>query len=235
MQQCRRRPWRSRHLPGDDRAMRIPWDGDPELTAVVKRYVDTGTTQPARYLKLLHGNALSLRGSDRIAFTRAMGDDARQITDHELSTLLDSEWRSRLTAAWLIALDRRTLFRDRLGELLLDSQLVYAGQGYCLALARFETAADADILSAYLDKYLPQAGRHYDQHWAIGALLHLDECLSGHRADRFLTPGGMWQHSATSRHDPAEQHRHIDRLCAFAGECMHATTGNQRDTPGDPA
>jgi hypothetical protein len=200
--------------------MRLPWDGDPELTAIVKRYVDTGTTEPARYLKLLHGNVLGLHGSDRTAFMRAMGDDSRRITDHELSTLLDSEWRSRLTAAWLIGLDRRTHFRDRLGQLLLDSQLVYAGQGYCLALARFGTTADADLLCAYLDKYLPQVGRHYDQHWAIGALLHLDERLGGHRASRFLAPDGLWQHSATSRHDPAEQHRHIGRLCAFASECL---------------
>jgi hypothetical protein len=132
--------------------MRIPGPDDPELLAAVRRYVDSGS---ARYLKLLHGNALDMSGMDRTEFADAMGRDARQITDRELGTLLDSEWRSRLTAAWLIGLDRRTRFRDRLGELLLGSELVYAGQGYCLALARFETATHADILCAYLDKYLP--------------------------------------------------------------------------------
>jgi len=121
-------------------------------------------------MKLLGGNLLDWDGPDRTAFMRDIGRDAQQITDHELSTLLDSEWRSRLTAAWLIGLNRRTQFRDRIGALLLESQLVYAGRGYCLALARFETAADADLLCAYLDRYLPRTDLEYDQHWAIGAL-----------------------------------------------------------------
>jgi hypothetical protein len=215
--------------------MRFPRPDDPELLAAVRRYVNAGpATQPGRYQKLLDGNALVMNSTDRTGFEHAIGHDARQVTDHELSTLLDSEWRSRLTAAWLIGLDRRTQFRDRLGATLLDSELVYAGQGYCLALARFETATDADILCAYLDKYLPQLDRYYEQHWAIGALLHLDERLGSKHADRFLAPGGLWDRSVTSRNDPAEQHRHLARLCAFADDCMHASD-DQRDTPGNPA
>jgi Family of unknown function (DUF6000) len=215
--------------------MRYPTPDDPELWAAIRRYVDTGSdTQLGRYLKLLHGNALDMTGTDRTEFKFAIGRDARQITDRELSTLLDSEWRSRLTAAWLIGLDRRMHFRNRLGEMLLDSELVYAGQGYCLALARFETSADADILCAYLDKYLPQLDRHYDQDWAIGALLHIDERLASNRADRFLTSGGLWERFAKSRSVPAEQHRYLTRLCAFADECMR-TPGPQPDRPGNAA
>src|SRR5262249_60536331 len=135
-------------------------------------------------LKLLHGNALDMSGTERTEFESAMGRDARQITDRELSTLLDSEWRSRLTAAWLIGLDRRTHFRDRLSEMLLDSELVYAGQGYCLALARFETGADADILCAYLDRYLPQLDRHYDQHWPSA------RCCTSMSASAATAPAG---------------------------------------------
>ncbi len=179
-------------------------------------------------MKLLGGHLLDWDGPDRTTFMRDMGRDAQQITDHELSTLLDSEWRSRLTAAWLIGLDRRTQFRDRIGALLLESHLVYAGRGYCLALARFGTAADTDLLCAYLDRYLPRTDLEYDQHWAIGALLHLDERLGSHHADRFLTPGGLWEKSATSRYDPAERHHHLAGLCAFADECMRAA-GPQRD------
>jgi hypothetical protein len=151
-----------------------------------------------------------------------------------LYPLLDSECRSRLTAAWLIGLDRRTQFPDRLEKMLLDSEVVYAGQGYCLALARFETSADAGILCAYLDKYLPQLDCYCDQHWAIGALLHLDERLGSKHADRFLAPGGLWGKSATSQDDLAEQHRRLARLCAFADDCMRAF-GDQRDPPGNPA
>jgi Family of unknown function (DUF6000) len=207
--------------------MRYPGADDPELLAAVRRYVDSGS---ARYSKLLHGNALDMSGTDRTEFESAMGRDARKVSDRELGTLLDSEWRSRLTAAWLIGLDRRTHFRDRIGEMLLDSELVYAGQGYCLALARFETAVDADILSAYLDRYLP-LDRPCDQNWAIGALLHLDERLGANRADRFLIPGGLWEKSVTSRNDPAEQRRFIARLCAFADECMRGLIGRPEAAP----
>jgi hypothetical protein len=151
-----------------------------------------------RYLTLLGGRPLGISGAAGAEFERRLGRDARQVTDRELSTLLDSEWRSRITAAWLIALDCRTQFRGRLGEMLLDSELVYAGQGYCLALARFGTDADADTLCAYLDKYLPQLDRFYDQHWAMGALLYLDERLGSKHASRFLTQGGLWDKSPMS-------------------------------------
>jgi hypothetical protein len=216
--------------------MRFARPDDPELWAAITRYVGrwSGTRVPPRYGNLLNGSLLDLDGPEHIAFMHDMGRDARQTSDHELSTLLDSDWRPCLTAAWLIGLDRRTQFRDRIGAQLLESGLVFAGQGYCLALARFETSADSDILCAYLDKYLPQLDRHYDQHWAIGALLHLDERLGANRAGRFLTPGGLWDKSATSRHDPAERHRHLTRLCAFADECMRAA-GPECDTPGDLA
>lgn len=201
--------------------MRHPRPEDPELWTAVRRFVDPGfPDRPGRYMKLLGGRLLDWHDPERAVFMHDLGRDARQITDRELSTLLDSEWRSRLTAAWLIGADRRTQFRDRIGALLLESELVYAGRGYCLALARFETAADADILCAYLDRYLPRADLHYDQHWAIGALLHLDERLGSNRADRFLTPSDLWEKSATSQYDPAERHRYLTRLCAFADECM---------------
>ncbi|WP_221937985.1 DUF6000 family protein [Nocardia otitidiscaviarum] len=35
-------------------------------------------------------------------------------------------------------------------QLLLADELVHAGWGYCLALARFGTPADADVLVTYL-------------------------------------------------------------------------------------
>lgn len=203
------------------------------MTAI-RRYVITGSSdRPGRYW-ILGMPVLALTDTERAEFGLALGRDARQVTDRELSTLLDSDWRSRITAAWLIGLDRRTQFRARLGELLLDSELVYAGQGYCLALARFGTAADAAILSSYLGKYLPKTDCFYDQHWAIGALLHLDGRLSSSRAGGFLEPGGLWDKSATRGQDPAEWHRHIGSLCAFADHCMSASHEHSElpDRPG---
>jgi hypothetical protein len=141
---------------------------------------------------------------------------ARQISDEELALLLDGKWRSQLTAAWLIGIGRRTRFRDRLAEMLLNSELVYSGQGYCFAFARFADESAAAALVAYLDRYLPDPDCYYDQHWAIGALLHLDERLSTEHASHFLSPEGLWARSAMRDQDPAELKEEMDRLCAFA-------------------
>ena len=108
-------------------------------------------------MRLLNGNFLALGQAKRRRFLRKLGRSARQVSDRELAILLESGWRERLTASWLIGLDRREQFRDRIGELLLASEMGYAGQGYCLALARFATPDDASLLASYLDTYLPPA------------------------------------------------------------------------------
>lgn len=161
--------------------------------------------------------------SKRRRFLRHLARSARQITDRELTTLLDSEWRSRLTASWLAGLDRREQFRDRLGELLAASELCYAGQGYCLALARFGTQADASLLATYLDSFLPQLDKRYDQDWALGALLHIDAVLDTDHAGRFVTDGGPWHQGRRTEAAPAELRTLIDQLCSAADEGMRAT------------
>lgn len=60
-------------------------------------------------------------------------------------------------------MSRRERFRERLGELLSGSELTYAGQGYCFALARLGTAKDAELLVAYLERWLPRVDCRYDQ------------------------------------------------------------------------
>ncbi|MEW1773844.1 DUF6000 family protein [Streptomyces sp. NPDC086777] len=66
------------------------------------------------------------------------------------------EWRSRLTAAWLIGVDRRASFRERLGDFLLAGEVCQSGSAFCFALARLGTHADAEILTARLDHYFPR-------------------------------------------------------------------------------
>jgi hypothetical protein len=168
-----------------------------------------------RHLTLLHGNVLhQLAPEERVNFGRELADDARHVTDDDLTRLLDDDWRSQLTAGWLIGLTRRDHYRDRLGELLLASRVTFAGQGFCFALARFGTAADARVLSAYLDRYLPQQDLRADQGWAMGALLHVDPAL----ANRHLAAWQQW----SGRPDAEAEHDLIRRLCAFADDCMHA-------------
>ncbi|GLV79928.1 DUF6000 family protein [Streptomyces hygroscopicus] len=195
--------------------MRYPTEDDPELMEAIRRYVTSGESADRRYLKLLGGQFAQHDGPDKAAFLRALVEDAHQITDHELGVLLDCEWRSRITAAWLIGISRRDQFRERLGTMLLASELVYAGQSYCFALARLGAEQDAEILTSYLDHYLPRDDCQYDQPWALGALLHIDELQGANHASRFLQPDGLWQHWAKGRFDAAVQKKRIDELSSY--------------------
>jgi hypothetical protein len=188
---------------------------------LVRRYVVWSERSGGqRYMDLMGTNPLREDEPEHDAFTAALAEDARQISDADLSSLLEFEWRSRLTAAWLIGLDQRTQFRQALGDLLLTSELVYSGQGYCFALARFGQPDDAGILAAYLDRYLPRTDRHYDQDWAMGALLHLDQKHGTAHAQRFLVPEGLWHRSAFAERDPLVCQLTTERLCLFAERLM---------------
>ncbi|MGW1179350.1 DUF6000 family protein [Kitasatospora sp. NPDC002543] len=199
--------------------MPIPASSDgPELLDVVDRYVKPATHGISRYLHLLHGNFARDAESERAPFLRSLSAAAREITDEELEILLRREWRSRLTASWLIGFDHRVHFRDVLGDLLLASQLCFAGQGYCFALARFGTDEDARHLAAYLDRYLPRPDCQFDQHWAISALLHIDGRTGSEHSARFLAPGGLWHQWSEARFRPSAPGRFMDGLCALAAD-----------------
>lgn len=207
--------------------MRYPRPSDTELMTAINRFVNPGNGPDRRYLTLLHGNLLALNTAERKSFGASLAEAAQLITDHELSILLDSEWRSRLTAAWLIGLDRRVQFRQRLASLFMASELCFTGQGYSFALTRFGEHQDADILLEYLQHYLPRLDCHYDQHWAIGALMNLDEQHSVDRTRQLTAPGGLWDNSAMSRLDPVHWKARIADLCAFAEACMRFRTAEQ--------
>ncbi|MFD3532527.1 DUF6000 family protein [Streptomyces sp. NPDC058664] len=198
--------------------MRYP-NEDPELFALVHRYVAPNR----RYLKL-GGHIRRTSDPERTEFVRALGEDAGAITPGELAILLEGGWRERRTAAWLIAVARRTEFRERLGELLLASEVCFAGSDYCVTLASFGTPADADLLAAYLDRYLRRPDLYYDQPAAMGALLHLDAKLRADQAARFLAPDGLWHQwidgpPRKEHHGTPESYREsISWACAFADE-----------------
>ncbi|MFE0730563.1 DUF6000 family protein [Streptomyces antibioticus] len=193
-------------------------DEEDERLRLIRRYV----TPDRRYLKV-GGVLLGMSGRDRARFMKKLGKAAGEISPRELGTLLDGGWRERKTAAWLIAVAGRTEFRERLGELLLASEGPYAGQAYCVALATFGTSADADLLVAYLDRYLPRPDLYYDQTAALGALLLLDAKVGTDRTARFLAPGGLWQQwidgpPSKERDDPDTYREFIGMLSAFADE-----------------
>ncbi|MCX4764725.1 DUF6000 family protein [Streptomyces sp. NBC_01275] len=190
---------------------------------VIERYVTRKDSDHPRYRDLKSGRVLRPGWPHAERFAWHLIDDAATITDAELEALLGYEWRSRLTAAWLIGVGRRATFRERIGDLLLASEFCFSGGGYCFALARFGTHADAEILASYLDRYLPRPDLRYDQPAALGALLRLDAHLGTHHADRFTQPDGLWDQWVNAlvhlRDDPAytvaEQRRWTDLHCDF--------------------
>ncbi|MEU9043032.1 MULTISPECIES: DUF6000 family protein [unclassified Kitasatospora] len=192
---------------------------DPELRTLVRRYV----TPDRRYLRL-GGSLMRVTGPERAKVALELGEVAGDITPHELGVLLEGGWRERKTAAWLIAVARRTEFRERLGELLLAGEGPYTGMAYCVALATFGTPADADLLAAYLDRYLRRPDLRYDQEAAMGALSHLDTKLGADQAAPFLAPDGLWHQwiegPPHKKHHGIPDHYRtvIARFCAFADE-----------------
>ncbi|MFI7359987.1 DUF6000 family protein [Streptomyces avidinii] len=194
---------------------------DPELQELVRRFV-----RPDRRYLRLGGGLHRLSAVERSTFVRDLARAACEITPTELGILFEGGWRERKTAAWLVAVAHRTEFRDLIGRLLLASGGPYAGAAYCVALARFGTAADAELLSAYLDHYLSRPDLDYDQPIVLGTLLYLDEVLGSESASRFLAPGGPWDRWLEARVvaalDPHDCRQAVQQLCAFVDETAEA-------------
>lgn len=150
------------------------------------------------YLQVLHGNHLSLAGADREAFLADARRASAEADEEGLRLLLwDANWRPRLVAAWLAGVRREARLEPLIAELLLESAVSFAGQGYCFALARLGTPTAATALESYLERWLPRTDCDYDQEWALAALAGIDEP----RAEARL---GAWVRFAlaTCRHDP---------------------------------
>ncbi|WP_329099262.1 DUF6000 family protein [Streptomyces sp. NBC_01439] len=209
---------------------------------VIERYAARKDSSHARYLVLKSGRFLRPEWPHAEHFARHLIDDSATITDVELEALLGYEWRSRLTAAWLIGVGRRATFRERIGDLLLASEFCFSGSAYCFALARFGTHADAEILTAYLDHYLPRTDLRYDQPAALGALLRLDAHLGTNHADRFTQPDGLWDQWVNAlahlrdhpAYTPVERRRWTDLQCDFANGWSRSSPPNPSlDRPAD--
>lgn len=98
-----------------------------------------------------------------------------EIDDSLIGRMLATcNWRPRLTAAYFAAITCRVTFCTQIGRLLLRSDLCYAGRGYALALARFNSQESVNFLTKYLDHYLRRPDLFYDQGDVLGALVYTD-------------------------------------------------------------
>ena len=145
------------------------------------------------YMSFLHGNLRWQDESQKPPFG-LIKSAAREISDDTIQALLEEPaWRGRLTASWFVALGGRSQFIDQIGDLLIRSESVYSGQGYCLALGIIGGSESERRLVEYLVEYLPLEGRIYDQGWAVGALAACNQS----RASRFLD-AALWQDGGLS-------------------------------------
>ena len=88
--------------------------------------------------------------------------------------LRNRNWRSRIVGAHVAACRDFRELTEWIGRLLLRSDLCYAGRGYCVALAHFNTPESTGFLLEYLHYYLDQVDLDYDQNEAMAAIAYLD-------------------------------------------------------------
>lgn len=188
----------------------------PGRTDVFGKYALAGR----RYKRLLGGNFVHLPQPDLQAFGERLVIDSREISLDDLNRLFNQDWRERLTGAWLAGFGLRLEVREKISGLLLNQRDRHAGKGYCFALARFGSRADASTLVLYLNRYLPRLDLRDVQPWALGALLVLDSNLGTEYSARIIQAGGAWEcwvragESAT--YTCSQMKAEIQTWCSFA-------------------
>lgn len=84
------------------------------------------------------------------------------------------DWRARITGAYFSALMDYKDFESFIGTNLLKSEVCYAGEGYLIALASFNSENSVGYIKKYLDYYLSKPDLWFDQGDAMAALIWLD-------------------------------------------------------------
>lgn len=95
-------------------------------------------------------------------------------------------WRQRSCGAIFAAIKGYVEHTFPIGVLLLKSEVCYAGASYCLALAKFNTHESRDFIKLYLEHYLDQKDKWFDQNAAMAALAYLDELNSTSEIEHFM-------------------------------------------------
>ncbi|WP_050810839.1 DUF6000 family protein [Croceivirga radicis] len=107
-------------------------------------------------------------------------------TDVVKNLLGDFNWRTRIVGAYFSTIMDLKEVEDIIGIHLLKSQVCYAGTGYCLTLASFNTKNGIEYLKIYLDYYLTQKHLHFDQRDAMSALKWTDQLNGTNEMEKYL-------------------------------------------------
>ncbi len=103
-----------------------------------------------------------------------------------LQNLGDFDWRTRSTGSYFAAIKKSTHLENIIGTHLLKSEVCYAGSGYALTLASFNTSQAVDFFDRYLEYYLKQPQLYFDQGSVITALKYLDEINNTKNTEKHL-------------------------------------------------
>lgn len=85
------------------------------------------------------------------------------------------DWRTRITGAYFASILDYEEFDDFIGINLLKSEVCYAGEGYLVALALFNTDKTRSYIIKYLDYYLTRPDLWFDQGDAMASMIWLDK------------------------------------------------------------
>ncbi|WP_271785408.1 DUF6000 family protein [Aquimarina algiphila] len=104
----------------------------------------------------------------------------------------DFNWRTRITGAYFASIENYTELEEIIGIHLLKSQVCYAGGGYCLALATFNTEKSYEYIKKYLDYYLTRKDLHFEQREAMATLKSLDIANGTNEMEKYLPKYTEW-------------------------------------------
>ncbi|MCB9896590.1 MAG: hypothetical protein H6825_01175 [Planctomycetes bacterium] len=142
---------------------------------------------PAHFMKRWGSLSLAMQGDEFDRFVPTLQRRADEIDAGLVRALLgEVNWRPRLVGAYLAAVKGLCEVDELVARLLLRSDLCFAGKGYCLALACFDTEVARKALDDYLGHYLSRPDLHFDQGDAMAALGHLDARHGTHARDAHL-------------------------------------------------
>ena len=146
------------------------------------------------YIYVLHGNYYyQLKGDEQALFNENVKKALLNLNDETLQRLLSGGWREQITGSWLCGLKGSSQYANNIGKKLVASQMTYAGQGHCFALACFANDESVKFFTEYLNIYLRKTDLHYDQGWVMPALMWVDEQNDTDHASKYLKSGGLWE------------------------------------------